>query len=117
ALRNTMASLDSPTGAGAIEWPTIVRSGEELLCETTKDLLVASYTTYAMMQTQGWTGLATGLQAIVGLFDQYWDTMYPPAARMRGRGNALDWLVVRLEIALPQLPLPERSIVDLVVAQ
>jgi type VI secretion system protein VasJ len=118
SLRNTMASLDSPTG-GEIEWPSVVKSGEELLCGASKDLLVASYTTYALMQTQGFAGLATGLQAILGLFEQYWDTMFPPAARMRGRGNALDWLAARLEVALTQIRVGggDRPAIELIATQ
>ncbi len=115
AVRNDMASLDSPTG-GEVEWSDIEKSTRGLLTSASKDLLVASYFTYALLEVEGVTGLAVGLATLDGLFEQYWETMFPPARRLRGRGNALGWLVDRLEPKLPQLDLQpsDRAAVDLV---
>jgi type VI secretion system protein VasJ len=117
-LRAKMVALDSPTG-GDVEWPDIVRSGRELLTGATKDLLIASYTVYAMVETDGLRGLSVGLELVRGLLDTYWDTMFPPAARPRGRGNAVDWLVARLELTLPRLDIgpADRPSVELVSTQ
>jgi hypothetical protein len=117
-LRNKMAALDSPTG-DPVEWPEIVDSGRDLLTSITKDLLIASYTTYALFETKQLPGLAVGLELLHGLLEQYWDTMFPPAKRLRGRGNALDWLVARLELALPNLAVQptDRPAVELVQTQ
>ena len=103
-VRATMASLDSPTG-GEVDWVPVAKTTRDLLTSTSKDLLVASYFTYAMLQTEGPKGLAVGLATLDGLFETFWDSMFPPARRLRGRGNALGWLVDRLETALPAMPL------------
>ncbi|MBV1856952.1 MAG: type VI secretion system protein TssA [Nannocystaceae bacterium] len=114
-VRNQMASLDSPTG-GEVDWEEVAKAAGGLLQTASKDLLVASYFSYAMMKTEGPTGLAVGLATLDGLFETYWDTMFPPARRLRGRGNALGWLTDRLEAALPIMPLQpsDRPAIDLV---
>ncbi|MGH1345470.1 MAG: type VI secretion system protein TssA [Nannocystales bacterium] len=114
-VRAQMASLDSPTG-GEVEWEEVAKTTQALLKTASKDLLIASYFGYAMMKTEGPTGLAVGLATIDGLFETYWDTMFPPARRLRGRGNALGWLTDRLEAALPSMPLQpaDRRAIDLV---
>jgi type VI secretion system ImpA/VasJ family protein len=116
SLRNDMVALDSPTG-GEVDWSNIEKRGRELLTSVSKDLLVASYTGYAMFEVGGLSGLATAIQLVTGLYNGYWDTCFPPIKRLRGRGNALDWLVARLEIKLPQLEVrpEERAAFDLVV--
>lgn len=117
-VRAQMASLDSPTG-GDVDWEDVARATHGLLKTVSKDLLIASYFTYAVMKTEGATGLAVGLATIDGLFETYWDTMFPPARRLRGRGNALGWLTDRLEAALPSMPLEpsDRRAVDLIDSQ
>ena len=102
SLRNDMVALDSPTG-GEVDWSDIEKRGRELLSSVSKDLLVASYTGYAMIEVRGLAGLASSLALLLGLYEQYWDNGFPPLKRLRGRGNALDWFVARLEIKLPQL--------------
>lgn len=117
-VRAQMASLDSPTG-GEVEWDVVAKTTGELLKTTSKDLLIASYFSYALFQTEGATGLAVGLATLDGLFGTYWDTMFPPARRLRGRGNALGWLTDRLEAGLPALALEpsDRRAVDLIDSQ
>jgi type VI secretion system ImpA/VasJ family protein len=102
SVRNELAKLDSPTG-GEIDWKMIGRSCDELLRGVTKDFLLASHQSYAMLQLDRWRGLATGLALITGMLETWWEQGFPPVARLRARGNALDWLVARLEIALPTL--------------
>ncbi len=116
-VRNLMASLDSPTG-GEVEWPDVAKSTRELLTSTTKDMLVASYACYALLQTEGPTGLAIGIATIEGLLTTYWDSAFPPAKRLRARGNALGWLTDRLERRLPEIDLQpsDRLAIDLIDA-
>ncbi|MBX7078132.1 MAG: type VI secretion system protein TssA [Nannocystaceae bacterium] len=102
AVRNELAKLDAPTG-GEIDWKTVGGTCRELLTGVTKDFLLASQHAYAQLQLERWAGLATGLAVIDGMLERWWDEGFPPVARLRGRGNALDWLTARLEIALPSL--------------
>jgi len=116
ALRTAMTALDSPTG-GQVDWAQVAKQGGEILRSVAKDLLAASYTTFALIQTQQFRGMAIGVAILQGLFDEHWDGMFPPAQRLRARGNALDWLIGRVEAAIPTLPVSpsDRGTVDLVV--
>lgn len=100
AIRTELAKLDAPTG-GEVEWKQVSRGCQELLTGTTKDFLLASQLALALLQLERWTGLAVGLATVDGMLESFWEVGFPPVARMRARGNALDWLVARLEIALP----------------
>ncbi len=102
AIRAEIGKLDAPTG-GEIDWKQLARGSRELLTSTTKDFLLASYHAYALVQLERWAGLAVGLAVLEGMIDRFWEKGFPPAERPRGRGNALDWLVARLEILVPEL--------------
>lgn len=117
AIRTEVAKLDSPIG-GDIDWASVARGGQAMLTGKSKDLLIASYMAYGLLETKKLEGLAVGLAVLEGLLDQYWETMFPPLKRKRGRGNALGWLIGRLEIALPTLEVSaaDRPAFDLVVA-
>ena len=78
ALRAEVGKLDSLAG-GEVQWPTVVSEAQGLLSGTTKDILVASYLAYGLMQTEGLGGLATGLEVLRGLLSDYWESMFPPA--------------------------------------
>lgn len=102
ALRNDIAGLDSPTG-GEVDWAQVQKQGQEILEKVSKDMLIACYTTFALFETERLEGLAVGFEMIRGMLEQYWDSMFPPLKRLRGRGNALDWLLARLETRLPAM--------------
>lgn len=117
ALRTEVGKLDSPA-AGDVDWELVAREGQAMLTGASKDILLASYTAYALYQTERLAGLAVGLGLLGGMLDRYWDGCWPPAARMRGRANAIDWLIARLESALPTLDIApdDRAALDVVIA-
>jgi type VI secretion system protein ImpA len=57
-------------------WPD-VRERAEALLGRTRDLRVAMSLTRALLQTDGFTGLATGLGIIRALLEGLWDTVHP----------------------------------------
>lgn len=116
-LRLEVTKLDSLTG-GAVDWDKVVADSGAILTGKSKDYLVACYHAYALYETQKLPGLAVGLALLEGLFETYWETGFPPVKRARGRGNALGWLMGRLEIALPTLPVTpaDRPALDVVIA-
>jgi type VI secretion system protein VasJ len=103
-LRNLVAALDSPTG-GVIDWAKATPRAGKILKEKSKDLLIASYLAWGMWETGRFHGLAVGLEVITQICERYWETCFPPAARLRGRANALSWLLERLEKPLPEAAL------------
>lgn len=99
ALRNDIAALDSPSG-GNVDWPKVVPRAGTILAEKSKDLLIATYLAYALWETERLKGLAIGLEVLSQLCERYWENAFPPVARIRGRANALAWLLARLEHGL-----------------
>ncbi|HEY8376205.1 MAG TPA: type VI secretion system protein TssA [Nannocystis sp.] len=91
-LRVEVDKENSPTGE-AVSWAKVEALGREILGKVAKDLLVASYTAFALYKTRGVHGLAVGFTVVDGLFDRFWDKMHPPVARLKGRGTALRWLL------------------------
>jgi type VI secretion system ImpA/VasJ family protein len=91
-LRLEVDKENSPIGE-AVGWPRVEGLGREILGKVAKDLLVAAYTAFALQKTRGIHGLAVGVIVVDGLFDRFWDTMFPPVARLKGRGTALKWLI------------------------
>ncbi|HEX5053717.1 MAG TPA: type VI secretion system protein TssA [Planctomycetota bacterium] len=83
-----------------VDWNRVVQLGGALLAKG-KDLLVASYLTCGLLERGGYAGLATGCGVLRGLFDNFWDGLFPELRRMRARIAALDWLAARLEKVLP----------------
>jgi len=89
-----MAKLESVTG-GAVDWPMVLDSSGKVLQSVSKDLRIATYMAFGLYQTQGLEGLATGLVLVSEIMDRYWPGLFPELARLRGRANALGWLIER----------------------
>ncbi len=71
--------LDLPgvTNRKLADWPTVISACSALLIKETKDLQLAVWLTEAMLQKQGFGGLATGLEGLGGLLQTFWETVYP----------------------------------------
>jgi type VI secretion system protein VasJ len=99
AVITEVAKLESVTG-GAVDWAMVLDSSGKVLQSVSKDLRIATYMAYGLYQTQGLDGLATGLVVISELMDRYWQGLFPELTRIRGRANALSWLLDRATSAL-----------------
>ena len=67
------------TGAGEkddSDWKSVKKSAIRLLNDT-HDLEIATLLTSTLLHTDGFSGLASGLQLIRKLLEQYWDCVYP----------------------------------------
>lgn len=93
----------------ATDFAFIASTGHRILVETSKDLRIACYVALALYHTHGLKGMATGIAGLEALIDTYWDNLFPPAKRMRGRGAALNFLMQRLTDALDAAQPPEAS--------
>jgi type VI secretion system protein VasJ len=96
-IREAIKRVDMPTGQ-PVDWPLVLRDGSALLLTRSKDLLIAGYVAYALLETKKLDGLITGLSVVDGLLTRYWEGLYPDQTRgTRGRGGALAWLLSRLD--------------------
>ena len=102
-LENEIQKLSSVTNIESIDCDKVVSLSQSILEKKSKNLLVACYLSYALLKTQGISGLADGVHVLKDLLENYWDTMYPPVARMRGRKNALLWWIERIDAGIGDL--------------
>lgn len=120
-LEVELSKLASPVHSASIDWNKISQLSVELLSTRGKDLMVACYLTGGLFETRSLEGMADGLQVIADMLETYWDTLYPPLKRMRGRRNAVQWLVDRMqqrstEVAWTGLPQQQEALVERLLA-
>lgn len=71
-------SDSSPLNAALRQWEDICDLGGRLLAEKTKDLEIASWVCEGLVRTNGFAGLAGGLDLLARLVEAYWDEgLYP----------------------------------------
>lgn len=96
-IREAMKRLDMPS-AQVVDWQQVLREGGQLLEGRSKDLLIAAHFAYALYEIHKLDGLITGLCVVSGLMEAFWEELHPDQRRgTRARGNALAWLLARLE--------------------
>jgi type VI secretion system protein VasJ len=99
AVVGEMAKLDMPAGGG-INWKKVAESSGELLKTKTKDLLIAVYLAHALHRTTHLDGLTTGMTLVSEMIERFWDTAFPEVKRIRGRVNAMQWMVEKTVVHL-----------------
>ena len=90
-LSDELEKLSSPTASGEVDWGKVTDLCRTILVEQSKDLLVACYLCTALTRTRGWEGLETGVHVLRDLLETFWDSLFPPRKRVKGRVNALEW--------------------------
>ncbi len=90
-LSGEIDKMSSPSASGAIDWKKVLDLSADILANSSKDLLVVSYLSLALIKNEGLKGLATGAHVWRDMLTKYWDTLFPAKKRMRGRINAIDW--------------------------
>jgi type VI secretion system protein VasJ len=83
-------------GEEGIDWETVISGSAKLLAETSKDLNLAGYLSLALLWHDQYPGLRAGLKVFNGLVDDFWDTAFPEARRVKARVNVYQWLDDRL---------------------
>jgi type VI secretion system protein VasJ len=99
-LQTEVDKLSSPALAGSVNWEKVSRFASDILMHKSKDMLVASYLAVALIYTRGNDGFAMGLKMYLELMENFWDDLFPPRARMRGRVRSVEWWVEKAEAAL-----------------
>ncbi len=97
SLEAEVAKLASPVHSASIQWNVVSDLSAGLLATKGKDLMVACYLAASLLETRGVAGLGDGFKVISDMLQTYWDTLYPPLKRIRGRRNAIQWLMDRVQ--------------------
>lgn len=99
-LQGEIDKLSNPTAEGVFEWKTVVSSASMILQDQSKDLLVASYLSVGLVNLEGAKGLNFSTEVYLGLLSKYWEPMFPPIKRLRGRIAAIEWWIDKTKQAI-----------------
>ena len=99
-LQAEIDKLSSPSASGGIDWKKVSDLAVSILDKKGKDLLVASYLAVSQIHMRRIEGLADGLKVLHDLIEHYWDDLFPPKKRMRGRLAAIEWWIEKTITAL-----------------
>ena len=101
ALQQEIDKLSIAAGdSQGCQWDKVVDLSAGLLEHRSKHILVAAYLCAGLTQTQGIDGLIAGTIVLSDMVANFWDNLYPPKKRLRGRLNAIDWWQERVGHAL-----------------
>lgn len=106
ALQAEIDKMASPTAAGQVDWTRVADLAAGILSTKSKDLNAAAYLAVALVTTRHIPGLAEGTALIKSLLETFWETLYPPKKRMRGRAGAITWWLEKTDNALARISAP-----------
>ncbi len=85
----------------------VIRLASEALATRTKDLQLAAWLTEALVNREGFDGLAQGLTLLRNLLVEFWDTVHPELedGDAELRAAPLDWIGSRIVLPVRTIPL------------
>lgn len=91
-LQTEIDKLSMPSSDGqGIDWDKIIKLSQVILGQKGKHMQIAAYLAVALLRKRAIPGLADGVRILADLTTTYWDDLFPPKKRMRGRANAIGW--------------------------
>jgi type VI secretion system protein ImpA len=96
------------------DWPKVIKLATEALLKKSKDLQIAAWLTEGIVKHDKhdrWVALREGLQLLIGLHENFWETAYPEIdpeddeGPLAARANVLAALDARLGDIIKELPL------------
>jgi type VI secretion system protein ImpA len=93
------------------DWNKIIALAGEALSNKTKDLQIAAFLVEALSNTEGFSGVAAGLNIITGFLRDFWDHLYPQIEEgdLEYRIGPLEFLNERLWLPIKQIPVTDRT--------
>ncbi len=91
------------------DWPEVIRLAEEALTATTKDIQIAVWLMEALIKTEGYPGLESGMRVVSGLLETFWEHVYPEIEDddLDYRIGPLEFMNDKLWLAVRQVPLTD----------
>ena len=89
------------------DWDKVTTLAVQALAQQSKDLQIAVWLAEALIKTDGFPGLYTGLKIITGLLETYWENAYPPIEEgdLDFRAAPLEFLNDKVSICVQQVPI------------
>ncbi len=98
-----ISKLTSPSASNEVDWALVVKLCEGILKDKSKNLLVSAYFSYALFKTRAIDGLADGIKVLADMIESYWNDLYPPIRRIKGRINAIEWIIDKISKELENI--------------
>jgi len=95
-VESEISKLTSPSVSNEVDWDLVVKLCESILQNKSKNLLVSVYLSYALFKKRSIDGLCDGIKVLADMLQNYWESLYPPVRRMKGRINAIEWMLDKL---------------------
>jgi type VI secretion system protein ImpA len=94
------------------EWDKVISLSVDALTKTTKDLQIAAWLLEALIKTEGFNGVETGLDILIGLLESFWEHLYPAAedGDLDFRCGPLEFVNDKLSMPLKEISLTDRSV-------
>jgi type VI secretion system protein ImpA len=94
------------------DWGSVIKLASEALSTRTKDLQIAAWLTEALVSTDGFPGLATGLQILNGFLQNYWEKVYPEMedGDLDFRAASFEFMNDKLGVSITQIPLTDPAV-------
>ena len=99
-LQSEIDKLSSPSAAEGTDWKKVHDTSVKILSEKSKDLFVACCLCVSLIHLRRIDGLADGLAVLHEMTTHYWDDLFPPKKRMRGRLGAIEFWIEKTESVL-----------------
>ena len=109
ALKGEVDKLNDPASTTSVDWKKVDALARKILQEQSKDLMVASYLAAALIYEDGISGMRDGISLVKTMSENFWDTMYPPKKRVRGRKQAIEWWADKCSAWLKTAGIPEQK--------
>ena len=89
------------------DYPLVLKLGGDAVATKSKDLQIAAWLTEALLNTDGYAGLADGLNLIKGIVENFWDTCWPELddGDSEMRAAPIEWVGQYLSIPAKRVPL------------
>ncbi|MBT9437826.1 MAG: type VI secretion system protein TssA [Desulfobacterales bacterium] len=93
------------------DWDAVITTAVDALINKSKDLQMAAWLTEALVDTEGFSGLAIGLKILSGFLRDYWEHVYPVIedGDLDFRIGPIELMNEKLWLAVKQVPLTDKD--------
>lgn len=93
------------------DWDAVIATAVDALINKSKDLQIAAWLTEALVDTEGFSGLAIGLKMLNGFLRDYWEHVYPEIEEgdLDFRVGPIEFMNEKLWLAVKQVPLTDKD--------
>ncbi|MBV8454298.1 MAG: type VI secretion system protein TssA [Deltaproteobacteria bacterium] len=93
--------------AKVADWAAVKKLALETFATKSKDLQITAWLTEALVKLHGFAGLRDGLELLIELHRQFWETFFPEPEEgdLEARAGKIEWLNDRLPMAIREIAL------------